>query len=239
MTATVEVESKGGSRGATEGSLAQPLRFDALGRGSPLLIMNLLSFSSSVAGLAVSHSQTTRTLKPSFLNCSCLASSRALFLRSFGTQYSTFLRGTRAKAQPECRCQKQPCTKMATLRLRIAMSGVPGKLLTLTRKRYPRRWRADRVESSGFVSRDRMRAMISDFESGCRALFRPAADRRIVDAIKQRCLMARPRHPSRSLAAPSQFRDALRADLPNGDILKEQARRAHTPEPAWRERAII
>lgn len=63
-----------------------------------------------------------------------------------------------------CACQKQPCTKMATLCFGKTMSGVPGRSMVCSLNRKPSACSARRKTISGVVCRcftDDMRALRS------------------------------------------------------------------------------
>ena len=66
-----------------------------------------------------SHRRTTD--QPARVSAASLARSRSTFLTSFGPQYHSLLRGLEPWSGQAC--QKQPSTKMATLRAVNAMSG--------------------------------------------------------------------------------------------------------------------
>src|ERR1700735_3096083 len=111
----------------------------------------------------------TSTLKPLALRAATFVVSRSLFLFSFSDQYSVFDFGFDASLHPGCLCQKQPCTNIAHLRVLFAKSGFPGRLSTWLRNRSPKACTAALVRISGFVSRDLMRAIISERVSGARS----------------------------------------------------------------------
>lgn len=111
--------------------------------------------------LRMKHSQTTRTRHPNVVRASVAALSRCLLCSSFPCQKSLRVLGTFARLQSRCPCQKQPLTKIATIRPGRTMSGVPGRSLRCRRYRYPSAKSALRTRISGFVSFPRMPAIIS------------------------------------------------------------------------------
>lgn len=117
-----------------------------------------MSRSVTAAQSRISHSQIVSTSQPALRNAPATRRSRAWFARSFGAQKPRRDFGRRPSAQ-RCRCQKQPCTKIAFRSPTKAMSGLPGTPPGCVR--YPRRnWRTSRrTASSGPVSRARMSRM--------------------------------------------------------------------------------
>ena len=75
------------------------------------------------------HSQRMRTDQPCFLRVASTFLSRITFRANFCIQKDVFVFGVELFLQP-CRCQKQPCTKMAFLVPRMTKSGEPGSELT-------------------------------------------------------------------------------------------------------------
>ena len=65
--------------------------------------------------IAVSHSHTTILRQPNFLSARACSLSRAAFPFSFSSHHSRRFVGVVQFLQLLCRCQKQPCTKMAVL----------------------------------------------------------------------------------------------------------------------------
>ncbi len=88
---------------------------------------NAASFSRNLVSAFVSHSHTTRTFQPSSRNSRSLRLSRFTLASNFCCQKSTRVWGVLAFEQFRCRCQKQPCTKIAFLCFWNTMSGVPGR----------------------------------------------------------------------------------------------------------------
>jgi len=64
--------------------------------------------------------------------------------------------------QPLCRCQKQPCTNTTVRYFFRTKSGVPGRFLLCSLKRYPIRCRAERSLNSGLVSLPDTRDIIQE-----------------------------------------------------------------------------
>ena len=114
------------------------------------------SVRAAASGRLSSHSHTVHTRQPSRRSAAARRRSRRLLARSLSDQKATLLVGNRP-ARQECACQKQPCTNSATRYFGKTRSGLPGRPLTLTRKRRPSRCRPLRKASSGAVSRWPMR----------------------------------------------------------------------------------
>lgn len=85
------------------------------------------------------HSQTIATLNPLPRNCQHIAASRIRLTLNFSAQNSAFAFGVSdvRRLQFLWPCQKQPCTKIAHFRRRLARSGEPGKFLLYTQKLAP------------------------------------------------------------------------------------------------------
>ena len=79
------------------------------------------------------HSHTIKHLMPRFNNSAFTMVSRWTLSSNFFCQNSMRLLGIYAYLQPECRCQKQPLTKIAVLYLRRKISGCPGTDLSAIR----------------------------------------------------------------------------------------------------------
>lgn len=109
-----------------------------------------------------SHSQTVSTCHLSFSSSAIFRASRSIFLANFGSQNVTRSFGVEAKRQLGCRCQKQPCIKIAFLRAVNARSGEPGKVFMFVRNRYPAPCSAQRTAISGFVRSRRTERIIFD-----------------------------------------------------------------------------
>ena len=110
----------------------------------------------------VSHPHTTTTTYPSARSWRTTRRSRTTLCFSFATQNARFVRGSAALAQPECRCQKHPCTKIAHLFERLATSGEPGRSRFVTRKHLFAFHNRLRTTSSGAVPRVRTADMRED-----------------------------------------------------------------------------
>ena len=115
-----------------------------------------------------SHSQITRTRYPETRSSHTFDSSRCRFRFSFSFQYSVFVLGEEASLQLSWECQKHPCTKMAHFAFLFAKSGLPGRSDTCLRNLRPMRCTSARVWTSGRVSRDRIRDIICERDSGSR-----------------------------------------------------------------------
>ena len=87
--------------------------------------------------------------------------SRRRFPANLGIQNCSFDFGSRASAQPGCRCQKQPCTKMTFLSFGKTRSGFPGRSETCRCGLYPNERAIFLTSSSGFVFLLRMSAIRS------------------------------------------------------------------------------
>ena len=124
-------------------------------------MINRRSLSASSTRFRNSHSQTTKKSHPSVFSSTCCRRSRSRLLWSLGPQKSRRDFGSRANLQVEsgCRCQKQPCTKMALRRLRKTRSGAPGRRRSCRRYRKPMAWTKRRTSISGLLSRLRTRAI--------------------------------------------------------------------------------
>src|SRR5665213_421337 len=69
----------------------------------------------------------TSTCQPIAFNFAAFLLSRSTFADSFGPQKSCLLLGLYANLHPACLCQKQPCTKIASLYRERTRSGFPGR----------------------------------------------------------------------------------------------------------------
>jgi hypothetical protein len=74
-----------------------------------------------MASSSVTCSQSRTTVQPARVSAASLIRSRSTFLSSLGPQYHSLARGLDPCSGQAC--QKQPSTKMATLRPVNAMSG--------------------------------------------------------------------------------------------------------------------
>ncbi len=91
-----------------------------------------LSMRTRIAsGLSNRHSQTVITRQPSARSRREERRSRRTFASNFSRQNVVRDLGEYASVQPGCRCQKQPCTKIAKRCRRMTTSGEPGSDLTL------------------------------------------------------------------------------------------------------------
>lgn len=110
---------------------------------------------------AVSHSQMTSARHPSARIAFRFRASRSVFDLNLAAQNSARVLGVVQFLQPPWRCQKQPCTKIATRDRTKTRSGVPGRARLCSRNRYPNRWAALRTASSGAVFRGPIRDIIA------------------------------------------------------------------------------
>lgn len=115
---------------------------------------------------ASSHSHTTNTVHPDACSSIAFCASRAMFFSNFSCQNCVLLLGVVAILQPECRCQKHPCTKTTVLYRGNTRSGLPGSPAPCNRYRSPSRWRTLRSASSGWVSLPLMRDILSERSAG-------------------------------------------------------------------------
>ena len=106
---------------------------------------------STAACLRKAHSQTVATRHPASRSSCWLRRSRSVFASNLARQNPWRVDGVVAYGQPECRCQKHPCTKHTAPNRRNTRSGVPGSLRSCRRYRSPRAWMARRRASSGRV----------------------------------------------------------------------------------------
>lgn len=108
--------------------------------------------STASSGSSCSHTRTT--VQPASLSRSSVAASRCRFDSILARHQSAFDFGqVPCSGQP---CQKHPSintAKREPLNTRSASLRIPGTNLLCSRNRRPRRWRADRILSSGPVSR--------------------------------------------------------------------------------------
>ena len=123
--------------------------------------------SSRFDGLS-SHSHTVIQCHPIAANCFCSSLSLSLFLRIFATQKSRFVFGILQQFEfssfaisTRCPCQKHPFTKMQVRYLRNTKSGCPGNLLWFSLYLNPLFHSPRRTIISGFVSFDRIAAMLA------------------------------------------------------------------------------
>ncbi len=136
---------------------------DVLAEGPfcPLCKAALSLSDKASASRLTSHCHNTRTSQPSCLSFCCVRLSRSTLPSSFFPQNSALRFGSVALGQPGCRCQKQPWTNIAVRYLGRTISGLPGRSLRCNRNRYPIACNNERTKSSGFVSFDLTRDMIS------------------------------------------------------------------------------
>ena len=107
--------------------------------------------ASTAACLRRAHSQTVATRQPACSRSWRFGRSRSMFASNLACQNSRRVLGVVAYGQPECRCQKQPCTRHTARNRRNTRSGVPGSLRSCRRNRRPRAWMARLRASSGRV----------------------------------------------------------------------------------------
>ncbi len=93
----------------------------------------------------------TATRHPPSISSAFFRASRVTLARNFWSQNSVLLLGVVVREHSRCRCQKQPCTNMTALCLRITMSGRPGKSRGHIRNRNPRLCSSFRSNRSGAV----------------------------------------------------------------------------------------
>jgi hypothetical protein len=132
---------------------------DTANNASSQAIM-FLARSSSVFS-PISHCHTVSTFQPPCCRVFPARRSRSTLAAIFSAQNSVRVAGKAARRQPSWQCQKQPCTKTATLREAKTKSGEPGSRLSCNRKRRPFACRNLRTSISGFVSLPRMRDISS------------------------------------------------------------------------------
>ncbi len=125
-----------------------------------LSLRNDCSFPAKADWSPISHSQTTFTAHPSFLSLRKFFRSRRRFSVNFGNQKANLDLGTLARPQLECRCQKQPWTKITFFRPGKTKSGLPGRSERCSRYLYPNLKTNRRTSSSGLVSRFRIRDIL-------------------------------------------------------------------------------
>jgi hypothetical protein len=97
------------------------------------------------------HSHTTSTRHAALVRLRIAATSRSLLAESLASQNSVRVAGSLNNGHPLCRCQKQPCTKMAACHFGKTISGLPGRPLACKRKRSPACHSARLTRSSGPV----------------------------------------------------------------------------------------
>lgn len=156
-----------GDRAGTEDSM-QKNRPNHLRLGRCRVVVDLMSHAPtlradcSTSVPLTAHSHTTATRQPSSLRFASFRRSRATFSLNFCCQNLRLDEGVAASLQPECRCQKQPCTKTTARYIGKTKSGFPGKLFTFNRYLNPARCIADLRTRSGSVSHPRIPAIIRD-----------------------------------------------------------------------------
>lgn len=89
---------------------------------------------------------------PNASSCFWTFSSLRTFASNFFNQKSLFDFGVALSLHPLCRCQKQPCTKIANCFEGNTRSGFPGKSFLYRRYRNPSLYRFLLTISSGVVS---------------------------------------------------------------------------------------
>lgn len=115
---------------------------------------------SSRAGSLVWHCQTTETLHPVLRKLRKRRPSRLVFPSIFRFQNALFVCGLLALGHPLCPCQKHPCTKISFSCPVRTISGLPGIVSTLPRKRQCNRLKHFLTSRSGDVLRPLTFAMI-------------------------------------------------------------------------------
>lgn len=121
-----------------------------------------------ISRLLVSHSQIVITRQPASTNSILTCWSRVTLVSNLPCQKSVRDLGVDAFEQPGCRCQKQPCTNIATRCFGKTRSGRPGRFLRCRRKRRPSAWAARRTRISGKVSLLRTRDISQERRSDVR-----------------------------------------------------------------------
>ncbi len=116
----------------------------------------------------VSHCQITSVRHPCAPSSNRTRRSRSTFRSNFACQKSSRDLGCVAFLQPSCRCQKQPCTKIATFHRGNTRSGVPGKSVRCSLNLKPSEWATRRTLSSGTVLRPFTRDINQDLLSTLR-----------------------------------------------------------------------
>lgn len=125
-------------RGRSYGDRQDSHGIDALPDGPPISSLSghvvLTQTASRLATSATSsprraHSQTIATLQPDLRSASSFRRSRSTLATNLEAQNSGRVAGTVQYRQPAWRCQKQPFTKIATLRFGRTISGRPGRSL--------------------------------------------------------------------------------------------------------------
>ena len=146
---------------------------------------NVSSLSFGVS----SHSHTVMQCQPIAASLRCSSLSRSLFLRIFATQKSLFVFGILQQVEFSmvngswsmvnvipCPCQKHPFTKMHVRYFLSTKSGCPGSRLWFNLYLNPRFHNPRRTIISGFVSFDRIAAILlcrcsADSRSICWSFF--------------------------------------------------------------------
>jgi len=113
----------------------------------------------------ISHSHNSITVHPSFRSSRIVVRSRLRFDLIFGSQYPSLDLG-RDPSEQVCPCQKHPWTSTIFRCLGSTISGLPGKVLTCTRKRYPSACSKDRIAISGLVFFDLIRDISAERSEG-------------------------------------------------------------------------
>ena len=115
-----------------------------------------------------SHSHTVMQCHPMLASIRCSSRSRFLFLRIFESQNSLLVLGILQHAEfsslsisTRCPCQKQPFTNIQVRYLRSTKSGWPGNRLWFNLYRNPLFHSPRRTIISGFVSFERIAAILA------------------------------------------------------------------------------
>jgi hypothetical protein len=137
------------------------------------------------------HSQATITLQPAARSCLAVQRSRATFRSNFATQKSVLLFGVVAILQPECRCQKHPCTNTTVRKRGKTRSGLPGRFAACSLYRRPSPCSTFRRAISGLVSRPLIRLMRSERPAGDRKSAMPYSQIRVTASCRARRTEAR------------------------------------------------
>ncbi len=117
------------------------------------------SLVASCCDARVAHSQTTAIRQFASRNSRQTRRSRETLRVNFSAQKGRRVEGS-LKYLHAWQCQKQPCTKTTALYLVNTMSGCPGSSAFFRLNRKPARCSALRTSRSGFVSCDRIPAII-------------------------------------------------------------------------------
>ena len=163
------------------------------------------------AWVSISHCQTTTGRQPSFFSSDNFWRSRRTFASNLSFQYSRLERGMVASGQHRWRCQKHPCTNIASRGVLKTMSGLPGKSRALVENRSPR-----------------LR------NSRCRSRSGPVSERPTAFMMRERSgVVAGGRLGSRATIAILAVSRRVRRSLRHTRGSAERHRRSIWPAPLW------